>query len=102
LVLVTVRFTFQANKIEEAKTASIFRQARASEEDGCISFRMYQDLEDPRVFFLFEEWESQEALEAHWENMRNPALPKAPEWPEMVNESIAMRYEVASYGKLRR
>lgn len=36
-------------------------------EPGCISYRFYQSIEDDTVFHVFEEWESEEALSAHFE-----------------------------------
>jgi quinol monooxygenase YgiN len=102
MIVISVRFKIQADKIEEGKAAFIFSQNVATAEDGCISFRLYQDLEDPTLFFLFEEWETQDALEAHWENQKKPTVANAPKWPEILDEPIAIRYEVASYGKLQR
>jgi quinol monooxygenase YgiN len=63
-------FTISADKVEKAKATFIFSQNAATAEGGCISFRLYQDLEDPTLFFLFEERETQDALEAHWENQK--------------------------------
>lgn len=31
----------------------------------CISFHVYRDADDPRLFILFEEWKSKEALFLH-------------------------------------
>ena len=100
MILIKVIFTISADKVEEAKAAFISSQNAVVAEDGCVSFRLYQDLEDPAVFFLFEEWETQEALEAHWEYQKSPSKPKTPNWPEQLGESIAIRYEVASYGNV--
>lgn len=41
--------------------------AKASrEEQGCISYRMYQDTELESEFVFVEEWESDEALQRHF------------------------------------
>lgn len=34
-------------------------------EDGCISYNLFQDNDNPAVFFFFENWESAEHLEKH-------------------------------------
>jgi quinol monooxygenase YgiN len=34
-------------------------------ERGCLSFRLYQDVENRNTFILIEEWETQEDLERH-------------------------------------
>jgi quinol monooxygenase YgiN len=41
--------------------------ARASRtEEGCLSYRVYQDTEAENEFVFAEEWESQEALTRHF------------------------------------
>jgi quinol monooxygenase YgiN len=41
--------------------------ARASRaEEGCLSYRVYEDTEIENEFVFVEEWESQEALERHF------------------------------------
>lgn len=34
-------------------------------EPGCIKYELYQDINDPGVLTMIEEWESLEALDAH-------------------------------------
>jgi quinol monooxygenase YgiN len=34
-------------------------------EKGCISYRAYQDIEDPTIFNLIEEWRSRQYLDDH-------------------------------------
>ncbi len=36
-------------------------------EPGCISYNMTADLTDPALFYVFEKWESSEALAAHFQ-----------------------------------
>jgi quinol monooxygenase YgiN len=100
MIAIKVILKIPADKIEEGKAAYISSQNKVVKEEGCLSFRMYQDIEDPTVFFLFEEWETQALLEAHWENGKKPAAPDALKWPESIGEVIAIRYDVASYGDL--
>jgi quinol monooxygenase YgiN len=102
MIVISVKFKVEPNKIQQAKAAFVFRQNRSTAEDGCISFRFYQDLEDPDTYFLFEEWKSQDALEAHWENQKKSSVPNAPEWPKILGESLAIRYEVSAHRKLQR
>lgn len=35
-------------------------------EPGCISYRFYEDTEQPNEFVFVEEWESDEALQQHF------------------------------------
>lgn len=34
-------------------------------EEGCISYELFQDLNDQRAIIIIEEWESEEALNKH-------------------------------------
>lgn len=34
-------------------------------EDGCVNYDLHQGTGDPAVFFFYENWESEEKLEAH-------------------------------------
>jgi quinol monooxygenase YgiN len=36
-------------------------------ETGCITFDLLIDINDPTVFMLYENWESQAALDAHFQ-----------------------------------
>ena len=51
----------------EEKVGEIFKGlALASKnEEGCIEYRLHRSSEDEKLFLLYEEWESQEALDKH-------------------------------------
>ncbi|MGA8210369.1 MAG: putative quinol monooxygenase [Nocardioidaceae bacterium] len=36
-----------------------------SQEDGFVNYDLHQSVEDPGAFFLYENWESPEQLDAH-------------------------------------
>ena len=38
-----------------------------SQEEGFVNYDLHVSIEDPAVFFLYENWESGEALDAHFE-----------------------------------
>ena len=42
-------------------------QNESRQEPGCISYGFYNSLEDPTEFVAVEEWESKEALQAHFQ-----------------------------------
>ena len=47
--------------------AAALKMSAASEaESGCRAYRFYSDLRDANTFLLYEEWESEEALAAHF------------------------------------
>lgn len=60
---VTVKGEHRAEAVREA-----LRVAAATRlEAGCLSYRFFSDLEAPNTFFVFEEWESADALARHFE-----------------------------------
>lgn len=57
-------------KIEDrdATLKAIQEMVTASEaEPGCVSYRIYLDPADDSRFFIFEEWESEAALQHHFQ-----------------------------------
>lgn len=34
-------------------------------DEGCIQYELFQDIENPQIFSMIEQWESKEALDAH-------------------------------------
>lgn len=37
----------------------------SQEEEGCISYNLHQDINDPTTFIMLEEWQSQDAIDFH-------------------------------------
>jgi quinol monooxygenase YgiN len=58
---------------EEARQLAIQMAKATQAEAGCLSYQFYADLADPNTFFIFEEWESEDALNRHFqtEHMKN-------------------------------
>jgi len=68
--------------------------AKASKaEFGCITYEFYVGLSDPNTLLLFQEWESVEALQEHFEtNHMEDFLRRL---PEVLNGEVSTRrYEV--------
>ena len=70
---------------EEAMRAALAMARATRAESGCLAYRFYADLEDPNTFFVFESWETEEALARHFQTehmqqfrQRLPALLAAP------------------------
>ena len=84
---------------DAAIAAATEMMAGTLKESGCISYTFSADLSDPGGFRIFEEWESQEALDAHFQ---------APHMAHFqgqmgkfgVREMKVQRYEIASVGPL--
>jgi quinol monooxygenase YgiN len=41
--------------------------AATAKEPGCLRYRFYADLDDPHTFFVYEEWQSEDALATHFQ-----------------------------------
>lgn len=64
-------------------------------EKGCISYDFYIGLSDPNTLMLFQEWESMEALMAHFQTDHMDEFLK--ELPQVVSGDVSTRrYAVQS------
>jgi len=92
-------------RLDPAKREAVIAAARdvmrdTRREAGCISYTLSSDVEDLGLFHIFEEWESAEALGAHF---------KAPHMARFqaaaagfgIKEMKLQRYEVASVAPMR-
>jgi len=83
----------------EALQAAI-RMAKATQaEPGCRSYGFYADVADPNTILIFEQWESEAALLAHFQTPHmaefNAAIPRFLAAPPSIN-----RYDVGAVVKL--
>jgi len=69
-------------------------------EKGCISYTFSADLEDPGRFRIFEEWQDDAALAAHFKSPHMASFQKAVGGLG-VREMTVQRYEVSKVGPLR-
>ena len=83
----------------EAVAAAIDVMTATAEEAGCISYTFSADLSDRSKFHIFEEWESQDALDAHFKTP-HMAVFQGKFGALGVSEMALQRYEVASVGPL--
>jgi quinol monooxygenase YgiN len=72
------------------------RMAIASRaEVGCVSYEFYIGLSDPNTLLLFQEWESVEALQGHFDTDHMEEFLKV--LPEVLDGEVSTRrYEVRS------
>jgi quinol monooxygenase YgiN len=67
MIVVAGRIRVRPETAEEARRVALRMAAATRAEPGCVSYRFYADLEDSETFFIFEEWESEDALARHFE-----------------------------------
>ncbi len=85
---------------DAAVAAAVRMMEETRKEAGCISYSFSGDLVQSGVFRIFEEWESQAALTAHFAAPHMASFQKAVGGLGVKRMSI-QRYEVSSVGPLR-
>ena len=64
-VTVIARAVAKPGKEFETRGALLALVAPTLKEKGCINYDLHQDLDDPRIFFFHENWESRALLDEH-------------------------------------
>lgn len=68
-------------------------------EEGCNAYAFWQDLADPDLYRVFEEWASTEALDAHFATPHMATLMEAMSTMKVSDLDLS-RYEVADKAPL--
>lgn len=86
-------------KLGEARKAAVVMMAETRKEPGNISYAFSGSFEDDGVVYVFEEWQSQDALDFHFKTPHMAAFQK-----QMGGFGIkgmqVQKYQVASVGPL--
>jgi len=77
MIVVTGEIEFEAEHVWPATTAAAKMIEATQKEDGCILYRFYVDISDTKRFRIYEEWASQEALDAHFKTPHMAEFQKA-------------------------
>jgi quinol monooxygenase YgiN len=62
---VVVKVVARAEAVADVHAIVLALAEKSRRENGCIVYDVLQDMAEPGVFLLVEEWESHAALEAH-------------------------------------
>lgn len=65
LLTVIAHMRAKAGKEQALREALEALVAPTAQEDGYVNYDLHQGVEDPAVFFFYENWTSPEALDAH-------------------------------------
>jgi len=87
-------------KRDQAMAAAIAMMQETRREEGCRSYVFSADLEDAGRFHIFEEWESQEALDAHFASPHMAAF-QGTVAKLGVRRMSVQKYAIDSVGPLR-
>jgi len=82
---ITIIARFRAKAGQESRLDQELQRllAPTRAEAGCINYELHQSVSDPALFVFYENWASQEALDAHFESPHLQALLKLV--PELVD-----------------
>ena len=68
MIIVSGTVAIKAGQRDAALRAARTMIAATEKEAGCIRYRFWADIDDPQTFFIYEEWESEEALTTHFQS----------------------------------
>jgi quinol monooxygenase YgiN len=99
MLVIAGRIRVKPERREDAVRLALDVARETVKEPGCRSYRFWGDLEDPGLFFVFEEWDGPEALAHHF---TTPHMARfMAEVPSMVAGPFEInRYEVAAVAPL--
>jgi quinol monooxygenase YgiN len=66
MIVVTGRVQIPVDRREEFVVIATTMCAASREDDGCVGYRVYEDLEQPNRFVFIEEWRDDAALQSHF------------------------------------
>lgn len=66
MIVNAVRYRMRRDSLERAVECFRHLQAGSRAEAGCIQYTVSRALDDPAIFFLYEEWADQAALDDHY------------------------------------
>ncbi len=67
MIVIAGTATINTNHWDEAVQKSQQMSTTSEAEPGCISYRFYVSPTDRNTFFIFEQWETPEALAKHFQ-----------------------------------
>ena len=59
-------------------------------DDGCISYELYQDTSDPKILTIIEEWEDQDTLDRHCASKHFKEI--APQFGELCEKAADVNF----------
>ena len=101
MIIVHGQFPILKDQKDRALTLMQEMAAASRLESGCVSYEFYAALANPCKFLLFQEWESVEALQDHFEtDHMEMFLTHLPDI--LAGEIVTRRYEVRHQVKASR
>ena len=90
MLIVTGSLTARQDTFEELRAEALAHVRRSRTEPGCLSHAVHVDCENPLRFVFVEEWESREALMAHFAVPESRSFVKSARALAVESSSIAV------------
>ena len=74
MIIVRITMTARPEKRKEVMQTLLSMIEPTLQEKGCLSYQVFQDIEDENVFSLIKEWETREDLDHHMRSDRFSVL----------------------------
>ncbi len=65
MIILAVKIRSKPNQIENTARLLGSFPAKANQEPGCLQYELFRGAKDPQLFYFFEKWEDQAALDKH-------------------------------------
>lgn len=96
MLAIAVTYKAKTDRREEALQAARICSEKTKRENGNVDYTFYSGIDDDQTFFLFEHWESREALDAHLKSSHLAEFRAA--LKELLEAPAAIRvYEVSGF-----
>ena len=98
MIAVVVHIEVDPERVEEFKAVALRNAAGSRAETGCRQFDVVQQLDDPARFVLYETYDSEEAIEAHYATPHFQTWRESTADPGFVLGKVGLRYGVLGGG----
>jgi quinol monooxygenase YgiN len=92
-ILVTLRMIVQPERRSDLLETLRGMLEPARVERGCLSYRLYEDVEDRNAFVLLEEWKTQKDIEKH---IRTDSQRQLLALMDLMSEQPELRFDTVS------
>ncbi len=93
-ILVTLKMIVQPERRSDLLETMRGMLEPARVERGCLSYRLYEDVEDRNTFVLVEEWKTQKDLESH---IRTDNQRRLLALMDLLSEQPELRFNTVSH-----
>lgn len=95
MIVIAGKVRIRPERRNDAIAAAVAMSVASEAEAGCIRYRFSADLRDPDIFYLFEAWESADALKGHGQTSHMAEFNR--QLPDLIASKPELkRYEVAA------